>query len=84
MTARTRSSSTSSATSARAARSPSREAPRRRRDQRPAATVITATTAVVATRDHHIDPGRHFAAAPDFVDSWPAHCVVGTGGERVP
>lgn len=37
----------------------------------------------VATRDHHIDPGAHFSAAPDFVDSWPAHCVVGTGGERL-
>ncbi len=36
--------------------------------------------AVVATRDHHIDPGDHFAHEPDFVDSWPAHCVVGTGG----
>ncbi len=35
---------------------------------------------VVATRDHHIDPGAHFATHPDFVDSWPAHCVVGTGG----
>jgi nicotinamidase/pyrazinamidase len=35
---------------------------------------------VVATRDHHIDPGSHFSAAPDFVDSWPPHCVVGTPG----
>ncbi|SOC46490.1 nicotinamidase/pyrazinamidase [Blastococcus aggregatus] len=35
---------------------------------------------VVATRDHHIDPGAHFAEAPDFVDSWPRHCVVGTDG----
>ncbi|WP_433500129.1 isochorismatase family protein [Sphaerimonospora sp. CA-214678] len=35
---------------------------------------------VVATRDYHIDPGAHFAAEPDFVDSWPAHCVVGTTG----
>jgi nicotinamidase/pyrazinamidase len=35
---------------------------------------------VVATRDHHIDPGAHFAEHPDFRDSWPAHCVVGTGG----
>src|SRR3954470_17273123 len=35
---------------------------------------------VVATRDHHIDPGAHFAAAPDFLETWPAHCVVGTGG----
>lgn len=35
---------------------------------------------VVATRDHHIDPGSHFSASPDFVDSWPPHCVVGTTG----
>jgi nicotinamidase/pyrazinamidase len=35
---------------------------------------------VVATRDHHVDPGGHFSADPDFVDSWPAHCVVDTGG----
>ena len=34
----------------------------------------------VATRDHHIDPGPHFSATPDFVDSWPPHCVVGTSG----
>lgn len=35
---------------------------------------------VVATRDHHIDPGDHFSETPDFVDSWPPHCVVGTPG----
>lgn len=35
---------------------------------------------VVATRDHHIDPGAHFSADPDFVNSWPRHCVVGTEG----
>jgi nicotinamidase/pyrazinamidase len=35
---------------------------------------------VVATRDHHVDPGDHFADEPDFVNSWPAHCVVGTDG----
>ena len=35
---------------------------------------------VVATRDHHIDPGAHFADEPDFVDTWPPHCVVGTEG----
>ncbi len=34
----------------------------------------------VATRDHHIDPGAHFSDNPDFIDSWPRHCVVGTGG----
>lgn len=37
---------------------------------------------VVATRDHHIDPGDHFSDEPDFVDSWPPHCVVGTEGVR--
>jgi nicotinamidase/pyrazinamidase len=35
---------------------------------------------VVATRDYHVDPGAHFGDSPDFVDSWPAHCVVGTAG----
>jgi nicotinamidase/pyrazinamidase len=35
---------------------------------------------VVATRDHHIDPGAHFADRPDYVHTWPTHCVVGTGG----
>ncbi|MET9917772.1 isochorismatase family protein [Streptomyces sp. NPDC006435] len=35
---------------------------------------------VVATRDHHIDPGDHFSAQPDFEHSWPAHCVAGTEG----
>ncbi len=35
---------------------------------------------VVATKDFHIDPGAHFGNPPDFVDSWPAHCVVGTPG----
>ena len=37
---------------------------------------------VVATRDHHIDPGGHFSDHPDFVDSWPRHCVAGTPGEE--
>lgn len=36
--------------------------------------------AVVATRDWHIDPGAHFAAQPDYVNTWPAHCVAGTAG----
>jgi len=35
---------------------------------------------VVATRDYHIDPGAHFSDTPDFVDSWPVHCVAGTPG----
>nr|WSS66248.1 isochorismatase family protein [Streptomyces sp. NBC_01177] len=35
---------------------------------------------VVATRDHHIDPGDHFSETPDFRTSWPVHCVAGTPG----
>lgn len=35
---------------------------------------------VVATQDYHVDPGGHFSTDPDFVDSWPPHCLAGTGG----
>jgi nicotinamidase/pyrazinamidase len=38
---------------------------------------------VVATRDHHIDPGGHFAEQPDFLETWPPHCVVGTEGVKL-
>jgi nicotinamidase/pyrazinamidase len=36
---------------------------------------------VVATKDHHVDPGSHWSQAPDFKNSWPVHCKVGTDGE---
>jgi nicotinamidase/pyrazinamidase len=36
--------------------------------------------AIVATADWHEDPGSHWSATPDFVDSWPVHCRVGTDG----
>jgi nicotinamidase/pyrazinamidase len=35
---------------------------------------------VVASRDHHVDPGGHFSAQPDFAGSWPPHCVAGSPG----
>lgn len=38
---------------------------------------------IVASRDWHSatgDNGGHFAESPDFVDSWPKHCVQGTPG----
>jgi nicotinamidase/pyrazinamidase len=38
--------------------------------------------AVVGTLDWHVDPGTHFSANPDFVNSWPAHCVVGSEGSH--
>jgi nicotinamidase/pyrazinamidase len=37
----------------------------------------------VATRDYHVDPGAHFGTGPegpDYVNTWPVHCVVGTPG----
>jgi nicotinamidase/pyrazinamidase len=35
---------------------------------------------VVAIQDYHIDPGAHFSAEPDYVATWPPHCVAGTPG----
>ncbi|SEF90419.1 nicotinamidase/pyrazinamidase [Thermomonospora echinospora] len=35
---------------------------------------------VVATRDFHLDPGAHFSDEPDYVNTWPPHCVIGTPG----
>jgi nicotinamidase/pyrazinamidase len=37
---------------------------------------------VVATKDFHIDPGDHFADHPDFVNSWPRHCVAESIGAQ--
>ena len=47
--------------------------------------------AVVTTRDWHVDPAGHFAAAsledrdaePDYVRTWPVHCVAGTPGAEL-
>ena len=36
---------------------------------------------VVATKDHHVAPGDHWSKEPDFAESWPVHCKVGTEGE---
>jgi nicotinamidase/pyrazinamidase len=35
---------------------------------------------VIATKDYHIAPGGHFSEEPDYVTTWPRHCVVGTTG----
>ncbi|GAA1995030.1 isochorismatase family protein [Microbacterium pumilum] len=38
---------------------------------------------IIASRDWHDgdnDNGGHFSSEPDYVDSWPAHCVSGTDG----
>ncbi len=42
--------------------------------------------AVLATRDWHVDPGPHFARpgeAPDYLTSWPVHCVAGSAGAEL-
>ena len=38
---------------------------------------------IVASRDWHdpeSDNGGHIAAEPDYVDTWPSHCIAGTEG----
>lgn len=35
---------------------------------------------VVASRDYHEDPQNHFSASPDYTNTWPPHCVIGTPG----
>ena len=35
---------------------------------------------IIATADWHIDPGDHFSEDPDYVDTWPVHCVAGSAG----
>ena len=38
---------------------------------------------IITTQDWHIDPGSHFADEPDFVDTWPKHCVAHTHGAEI-
>jgi len=35
---------------------------------------------VVATKDFHVNPEAHFADQPDYLNTWPRHCVAGTSG----
>jgi nicotinamidase/pyrazinamidase len=47
----------------------------RRDDRAPAYDVV------VASKDHHVDPGPHWSPEPDYRESWPVHCRVGSDGE---
>lgn len=38
---------------------------------------------IVTTQDWHIDPGAHFSENPDYVDTWPVHCVADTDGAEL-
>lgn len=47
--------------------------------------MVTDYALVVASRDwHHAedDNGGHFSENPDFVDTWPVHCVADTAGAQ--
>jgi len=35
---------------------------------------------VVASRDYHENAPDHISATPDYVNTWPPHCMVGTQG----
>lgn len=40
---------------------------------------------IVATKDshwHNSDNGGHFGNPPDYVDSWPAHCLIDSWGSQ--
>lgn len=47
------------------------------------ASHATEYDVIIASRDWHDadgDNGGHFSDSPDFVDTWPVHCVAGTDG----
>jgi nicotinamidase/pyrazinamidase len=39
-------------------------------------------SAVVGTLDWHVDPGAHFSSQPDYVDTWPVHCLADGAGSH--
>ena len=47
------------------------------------AGVLDQYELVVASTDWHVDPGDHFSRDPDYVRTWPVHCVVGTHGSAL-
>lgn len=38
---------------------------------------------IIYTQDWHIDPVGHFSDTPDFVDTWPVHCVAEEKGSEI-
>jgi nicotinamidase/pyrazinamidase len=43
----------------------------------------TSYDLIITTRDMHVEPGNHWSATPDFIDSWPVHCAAGTEGSEI-
>ncbi|MBP3222401.1 MAG: isochorismatase family protein [Actinomycetaceae bacterium] len=35
---------------------------------------------IITTQDWHINPEGHFSAQPDYIDTWPQHCLADTPG----
>ncbi len=38
---------------------------------------------IIATRDAHIDPKGHFSVSPDYINTWPIHCLKGRDGFEI-
>ena len=38
---------------------------------------------IATTQDWHIEPGAHWSAEPDFVDTWPKHGAAGTSNAEL-
>ena len=47
------------------------------------AKIVEDYEVVVTTQDWHISPGAHFSETPDYIDSWPVHCVAGSSGAEL-
>ncbi len=37
----------------------------------------------IVTQDWHLNPGEHWSSEPDFVTSWPVHCVANSAGAQI-
>lgn len=46
----------------------------------PTFKAVSPEIPILFTKDWHIDPGTHFSETPDFIDSWPRHCVADSEG----
>ncbi len=38
---------------------------------------------IATTQDNHPEETAHFSAEPNFIDTWPAHCIAGTPGAEL-
>lgn len=38
---------------------------------------------IITSQDWHVDPGSHFSNDPDYVDTWPVHCLADSPGAEI-